>query len=51
MAKLGTGVGSSSEAMPFTGKKTFPILKDKNPLDKMDFKEKLKNLKIRKGVK
>lgn len=50
-ASVGTSVGSSSEAMPFTGKKTFPILKDKSPLDKMDFKEKLKNLEIRKGAK
>lgn len=40
---VGTSVGSSSEAMFFTGKKTFPILIDKSPLDKMDFK---KNLKI-----
>lgn len=49
-ASVGTSVGSSSEAMPSTGG-TFPILKDKSPLDKMDFKEKLKNLEIRRGIK
>ena len=43
---VGTSVGSSSEAMPSTGG-TFPILKDKNPLGKINFKEKLKNLKLR----
>ena len=45
-ASIGTSVGSSSEAMPSTGG-TFPILKDKNPLGKINFKEKLKNLKLR----
>ena len=47
---VGTSVGSSSEAMPSTGG-SFPILKDKSPLDKMDFKEKLRNLKLRRGIK
>lgn len=49
-ASVGTSVGSSSEAIPSTGG-TFPILKDKSPLDKIDFKERLKNLKIRRGTK
>ena len=47
---IGISVGSSSEAMPSTGG-SFQILKDKSPLEKLDFKEKLKNLEIRKGIK
>ena len=49
-ASIGTTTMSSSEAIAPTGG-SYPIQKDKSPLDKMDFKEKLRNLKLRRDIK
>ena len=44
----GTSVAASSEAMPSTGG-NFPMLKDKTNFSSESFKEKLKNLKLRRS--
>lgn len=48
-ASAGVSVMSSSEAMPASGGGSFHMLKDKSPLTEDNFKQRLKNLKIRRS--
>lgn len=45
-----TTVASSSAPMSFVGNKTFPIQEDA-PTQKINFKQRLKNLKLRRSEK
>ena len=45
----GSTAAVSTEAIAPTGGSSFPMLKDKSPLDKINFKERLKNLKLRRA--